>query len=50
MIATKALACNLAKAAWHVMAGNTNYDEKRMFPELAEKPKQKIGTVTFFPT
>ena len=39
VIATKALACKLAKAAWHVMAGNTNYDEKRMFPELAGEKK-----------
>ena len=37
VIATKALACKLAKAAWHVMAGNCDYDEKRMFPELANK-------------
>jgi transposase len=39
VLATKALACKLAKAAWHVMAGASNYDEKRMFPELAMKPK-----------
>ena len=39
VIATKALACKLAKAAWHVMARNTNYDEKRMFPELAAEKK-----------
>lgn len=32
VIATKALACKLAKAAWHVMANNVNYDEKRVFP------------------
>lgn len=38
-IATKALACKLAKAAWHVMAQRTNYDEKRMFPELANQPE-----------
>jgi transposase len=37
IIATKALGCKLAKAAWHVMAKQTNYDEKRMFPELAMK-------------
>ena len=36
VIATKALACKLAKAAWHVMAHDTNYDPKRMFPELAQ--------------
>ena len=39
VIATKALACKLAKAAWHVMARHTNYEEKRMFPELATQPK-----------
>jgi transposase len=37
VIATKALACKLAKAAWYVMAGECDYDEKRMFPELAMK-------------
>jgi transposase len=37
VIATKALACKLAKAAWHVMAKQVNYDAKRMFPELAVK-------------
>jgi transposase len=31
IIATKALACKLAKAAWHVMAQNVDYDEKRVF-------------------
>lgn len=38
VIATKALGCKLAKAAWHVMAGPCDYDAKRMFPELATKP------------
>lgn len=37
VIATKALGCKLAKAAWHVMAGQRDYDAKRMFPELATK-------------
>jgi transposase len=37
VIATKALGCKLAKAAWHVMAQRTNYDESRVFPELAMK-------------
>jgi transposase len=37
IIATKALACKLAKAAWHVMVGKCAYDAKRMFPELATK-------------
>lgn len=36
-IATKALACKLAKAAWHVMTKGTNFDPVRMFPELASK-------------
>jgi transposase len=31
VIATKALACKLAKAAWHVMAQNVDYDENRVF-------------------
>ena len=37
IIATKALGCKLAKAAWYVMAEQTDYDAKRMFPELATK-------------
>jgi len=37
VLATKALACKLAKAAWHLMARQTHYDERRMFPELAMK-------------
>lgn len=37
VIATKALACKLAKAAWHVMAKQVSYDETRVFPELAAK-------------
>jgi transposase len=36
VVATKALACKLAKAAWHVMAHGTDYDPKRMFPESAQ--------------
>ena len=38
VIATKALACKLAKAAWHVINEQSTYDPKRMFPELAQKP------------
>jgi transposase len=41
VIATKALACKLAKAAWHVMAHQCAYDEKRMFPELATKTMKR---------
>ncbi len=37
VIATKALACKLAKAAWHVMAAQCDYDPQRMFPELGAK-------------
>lgn len=37
VIATKALACKLAKAGWYVMARACDYDPKRMFPELAMK-------------
>ncbi len=31
VIATKALACKLAKAAWHLMAEGADYDPQRMF-------------------
>jgi transposase len=31
VIATKSLACKLAKAAWHVMAGDVPYDAARVF-------------------
>jgi len=41
VIATKALACKLAKAAWHVMAKQCDYDERRVFPELAGKPRKQ---------
>jgi transposase len=37
VLATKALACKLAKAAWHVMAKATDYDARRMFTELPLK-------------
>ena len=33
MIATKALACKLAKAAWYLMSQGSEYDPKRMCPE-----------------
>jgi transposase len=32
IVATKALACKLAKAAWHMMRQNTPYDAGRIFP------------------
>ena len=40
VIATKALACKLAKAAWHVISQSSTYDPQRMFPELAQKNSQ----------
>lgn len=39
IIATKALACKLAKAAWFVMATDCNYDPARMFPEQTTMKK-----------
>jgi transposase len=41
MIATKALACKLAKAAWHVMTHQVDYDPCRMFPGLSQKEHQQ---------
>jgi len=41
IIATKALGCKLAKAAWHVMVSQGDYDPKRMFPELAVPSEKK---------
>lgn len=40
VIAIKALACKLAKAAWYVMSQEADYDPKRMFPELAQSQGQ----------
>jgi len=37
VIATKALACKLAKAAWYVISQEAEYDPKRMFPGLSMK-------------
>jgi transposase len=37
VVATKALACKLAKAAWYLMAEETDYDPKRMFGQPAKK-------------
>jgi len=37
VLATKALGCKLAKAAWHVMVHQCDFDPKRMFPETAVK-------------
>jgi transposase len=35
VLATKALACKLAKAAWHVMAKNVEYEAERVFGRAA---------------
>jgi transposase len=40
VIATKALACKLAKAAWHVMAEDAPYDAERVF---GPGKKQDLG-------
>ena len=37
VVAPKALACKLTKAAWHVMTHATDYEPQRMFPELAQR-------------
>jgi transposase len=37
VLATKALACKLAKAAWYVMTQGVAYEAARMFPELASQ-------------
>ena len=42
VIATKALGCKLAKAAWHVMSQHADYDQSRMFPELAVKKSKDL--------
>jgi transposase len=37
VIATKALACKLAKAAWYLMSQGSDYDPARMCPEVAKE-------------
>lgn len=41
VVATKALACKLAKAAWHVMAHQSDYDASRVFGALAKNTTMK---------
>ena len=38
VIATKALACKLAKAAWHLMSQQVDYDATRVFGKPATQP------------
>ena len=42
VLATKALACKLAKAAWHLMAQDVDYDPKRVFGEPAKVKAKKM--------
>ncbi len=39
VIATKALACKLAKAAWHLMAEGVDYEPRRVFGQPATDMK-----------
>ena len=43
VIATKALACKLAKAAWHLMAKNVDYDEQRVFGRAADSQRKVLA-------
>jgi len=43
VIATKALACKLAKAAWHVMAQDVPYDAARVFGPARKRDFGEIG-------
>ena len=40
IIATKALACKLAKAAWYLMSQGSDYDPKRMCPQVRMKERK----------
>jgi transposase len=44
VIATKALACKLAKAAWFLVAQETDYDGRRMFPHPATGQNKNMKT------
>jgi transposase len=44
VIATKALACKLAKAAWHMMSEKTPYDASRIFPGKSASDAPKAQT------
>ena len=44
IVATKALACKLAKAAWHLMTQQTAYDPARMFPTVQHASATGIVT------
>jgi transposase len=44
IIAIKALACKLAKAAWYVVTDNVDYDGRRVFPQLATGQTKNMKT------
>jgi transposase len=43
VLATKALACKLAKAAWHVMNANVDYDAERVFGRAADSQRKGLA-------
>lgn len=43
VVATKALACKLAKAAWHVMSDNVAYDGDRVFGKAAANQRKGLA-------
>ena len=42
-LATKALACKLAKAAWHVMAHQVDYDGQKVFGRAADSQTKGLA-------
>ena len=42
VIATKALACKLAKAAWYLASEETDYESGRVFPQMATTKNQTM--------
>ncbi|MGZ5517595.1 MAG: IS110 family RNA-guided transposase [Limisphaerales bacterium] len=54
IVATKALGCKLAKAAWHMMRENTQYDAARIFParpqlDFRERLKSQVQVLAKSP-
>lgn len=43
VLATKALACKLAKAAWHVLSAQVDYDAERVFGRAAENQRKGLA-------
>ena len=44
IIATKALACKLAKAAWHVMSAQVDYEAERVFGHAGKGKIEEMKT------